>query len=83
MAGSSARTSHGAATATLAPVPAQAPPGTGRSRRGAPPMGGLGLGVDRLIMLLAGEQDPEHPGTVVRQPGIRETILFPLMKPES
>ena len=50
---------------------------------GAPPMGGLGLGVDRLIMLLAGEQDPERPGTVVRQPGIRETILFPLMKPES
>ena len=41
-------------------------------------MGGLGLGVDRLIMLLAGEQDPERPGTVVRQPGIRETILFPL-----
>ena len=46
-------------------------------------MGGLGLGVDRLIMLLAGEQDPERPGTVVRQPGIRETILFPLMKPEA
>ena len=38
--------------------------------------GRLGLGVDRLIMLLAGEQDPERPGTVVRQPGIRETILF-------
>ena len=42
-------------------------------------MGGLGLGIDRLIMLLAGDQDPERPGTVVRQPGIRETILFPLM----
>ena len=38
---------------------------------------------DRLIMLLAGDQDPERPGTVVRQPGIRETILFPLMKPEA
>ena len=50
---------------------------------GAPPMGGIGLGIDRLIMLLAGEQDPERPGTVVRQPGIRETILFPLMKPEA
>ncbi|MCP8995842.1 lysine--tRNA ligase [Rothia sp. P3C3.S176] len=50
---------------------------------GAPPMGGLGLGIDRLIMLLAGDQDPERPGTVVRQPGIRETILFPLMKPEA
>ena len=44
---------------------------------GAPPMGGLGLGIDRLIMLLAGDQDPERPGAVVRQPGIRETILSP------
>ena len=50
---------------------------------GAPPMGGLGLGIDRLIMLLAGDQDPERPGPVVRQPGSRETILFPLMKPEA
>ncbi|PFG17966.1 lysyl-tRNA synthetase class II [Propionicimonas paludicola] len=37
---------------------------------GAPPMGGLGLGMDRLIMLLTGA-------------GIRETILFPLLKPQS
>ncbi|MGH3343003.1 MAG: bifunctional lysylphosphatidylglycerol synthetase/lysine--tRNA ligase LysX [Carbonactinosporaceae bacterium] len=36
---------------------------------GAPPMGGLGLGVDRLIMLLTGAN-------------IRDTILFPLVKPE-
>lgn len=36
---------------------------------GAPPMGGLGLGVDRLLMLLTGA-------------GIRETILFPLLKPQ-
>ena len=36
---------------------------------GAPPMGGLGLGLDRLVMLLTGA-------------GIRETILFPLVKPE-
>jgi lysyl-tRNA synthetase class 2 len=36
---------------------------------GAPPMGGLGLGLDRLIMLFT-------------DLGIRETILFPLMKPE-
>ena len=35
---------------------------------GAPPMGGMGLGVDRLLMLLTGA-------------GIRETILFPLLKP--
>ena len=35
----------------------------------APPMGGFGLGIDRLIMLFTGL-------------GIRETILFPLMKPE-
>ncbi len=37
---------------------------------GAPPMGGLGLGVDRLVMLFTGV-------------GIREAILFPLMKPEN
>lgn len=37
---------------------------------GAPPMGGIGLGIDRLVMLFTGS-------------GIRETILFPLLKPES
>ncbi len=37
---------------------------------GAPPMGGLGLGVDRLIMLFTGA-------------GVRETILFPHLKPEA
>ena len=36
---------------------------------GAPPMGGLGLGMDRLIMLFTGA-------------GLRETILFPHLKPE-
>lgn len=36
---------------------------------GAPPMGGLGLGLDRLIMLFTGA-------------GIRETILFPLLRPQ-
>ena len=36
---------------------------------GCPPMGGLGLGVDRLVMLFT-------------DAGIRETILFPLLKPE-
>jgi lysyl-tRNA synthetase class 2 len=37
---------------------------------GMPPMGGLGMGVDRLLMALTGL-------------GIRETILFPLVKPEA
>ena len=36
---------------------------------GAPPMGGLGLGIDRMVMLFTGAS-------------IRETILFPLLKPE-
>lgn len=37
---------------------------------GAPPMGGLGLGLDRMIMLFTGV-------------GIRETILFPHLRRES
>jgi lysyl-tRNA synthetase class 2 len=36
---------------------------------GAPPMGGMGLGVDRLVMLLTGAN-------------IREVITFPLVRPE-
>lgn len=37
---------------------------------GMPPMGGVGMGIDRLLMALTGM-------------GIRETILFPLVKPEA
>jgi lysyl-tRNA synthetase class 2 len=37
---------------------------------GAPPMGGIGLGIDRLVMLFTNV-------------GIRESILFPILKPEA
>ena len=50
---------------------------------GAPPMGGLGLGIDRLIMLLAGGPGSGASGYCGASAGIRETILFPLMKPEA
>ena len=37
--------------------------------QGCPPMGGLGLGMDRLLMLFTNA-------------GIRETILYPLLRPQ-
>ena len=37
------------------------------SEHGMPPSGGMGMGIDRLLMAITGL-------------GIRETILFPLVK---